>query len=546
MPSHAEALKEKYVEALTELLRRNKKREVWEAYCGFLDLGVDDFMGIQRRLLEERLPAYARCELGRRVFKGAEPRTLEEFRELVPFTTYKDYAPFLLAKNEEALPERPHSWVHTSGTSSEYDFKWVPFSRRMYELAGDASISLFILSSARSRGEVRLRPGMSFPYIIAPPPYMTGIGVQRLMELIRLNSYPPIERALSMDFSDRLREAFSMALSEGMDFFFGITSILLKISEGFSGKGGDARITKIPLEPRALFRIAKAYLRAAAQGRAVQPRDIWRLKGAICGGMDTSIFKDRVAESWGIVPLEVYAATEYGAIAVQSWSRKGLTFYPSTNLWEFISEEDYHRVVADPSYIPRSCTMDEVRPDTEYVIAGTNFSGGALSRYILGDMVKFIALEDAEAGIKLPQMVFVSRIDGILDIGGFTRLTEKTIWESIEDSGVAYQEWTIRKEAREGKPALHLYIEVRGEAGAESVADRIHESLKRLNAPYKELEELTGLRPLFVSLLSKGTFRRYFEVRQAAGADLAHLKPPHVNAPDQVIADLLRMSGWKL
>ena len=178
---------------------------------------------------------------------------------------------------------------------------------------------------------------------------------------------------------------------------------------------------KAPLEPRALFRIAKAWLKAAARRRPIQPKDIWSLKGAICGGMDTSIFKDKVAESWGLVPLEVYAATEYGAIAVQSWTRHGLTFYPSTNMWEFISERDYHRVMADPSYIPPSRTMDEVQPDAEYVIVGTNFAGGAFCRYILGDMVKFIAAEDAQAGIRLPQMVFVSRIDGIIDIGGFTR-----------------------------------------------------------------------------------------------------------------------------
>jgi hypothetical protein len=533
------------METLTDLLRQGRRGEIWERFCGFLDLDLEAFMAIQRGLLEEQLAPYAASALGRRIFGEARPKTLEEFRAEVRFTTYRDYAPYLLAKDEASLPERPHSWVHTSGMSSEYDFKWVPYSRRMYELAGEASVSLFLLSSARRRGEVRLREGMSFPYIIAPPPYMTGIGVQRLMELIRLNSYPPIERALEMDFPARLREAFSTAFSEGMDFFFGITSILLKISEAFDGAGAN-RITRIPREPRALFRVAKALVKAAVAGRPLQPKDIWNLKGAICGGMDTSIFKDRVSASWGLVPLEVYAATEYGAIAVQSWSRKGLTFYPRTNLWEFMTESDYRRVLADPACIPPTRLMDEVEPDTEYVIVGTNFSGGALCRYILGDLVKFVAAEDAEAGVALPQMVFVSRIDGLIDVGGFTRLTEKTIWQAIEDAGVPYEEWTIRKESVGEKPVLRLYIETRGEEAAAAVRDGIHESLKRLNAPYRELEELTGLKPLVVTMLSKGTFRRYFEERQAAGSDLAHLKPPHVNAPETVIDDILRMSDWRL
>ena len=50
------------------------------------------------------------------------------------------------------------------------------------------------------------------------------------------------------------------------------------------------------------------------------------------------------------------------------------------------------------------------------------------------------------------------------------------------------------------------------------------------------------MRPLRVTLLSPGTFLRYVQERKAAGADLAHLKPPHMNAPDAVIADLLRVS----
>jgi hypothetical protein len=217
------------------------------------------------------------------------------------------------------------------------------------------------------------------------------------------------------------------------------------------------------------------------------------------------------------------------------------------NFWEFITEKDYRALIADPSLIPDSFLMDEVRPGEEYVLVGTNLAGGALIRYILGDLVKIVSLEDSNAGVRLPQMVFVSRIDDVIDIGSFTRLTEKTIWRAIEDSGVPYEEWTIRKETGDGGPVLHLYIELR-DGGLEpgAIAEKVHESLKNLDAPYRDLEVITGLKPLTVNFLSKGTFRRYFEERQAAGADLAHLKPPHVNASDKVMEILLRMSAWKI
>jgi hypothetical protein len=532
---------------LSELLAHNKLDEAWDMFCGFLDLDIREFMAVQRKLLEEQLAIYPQCELGRHIFREARPRTLEQFREQVPFTTYKDYAPYLLAKNEDALPEKPRAWVHTSGMSSEYDFKWVPFPQRMYESAGVSTGTLFVLSAAKERGDFVMRDGMSFPYIAAPPPYLTGVGLEYLMTLVHLKTYPPIERALKMDFMERMQEAFSEAMGEGIDFFCGISSILLRISEGFNSKEkGGISLAKLPRNPKALLRLVRAFIKAKAQGRNIMPKDIWKLKGAMCGGMDTSIFKDKVTESWGVVPLEIYAASEFGAISIQSWTRTGLTFFPHTNFWEFISEADYHKVMADPRYIPHSFLMDEVQQDTEYVLVGSNFYGGALCRYIIGDLVKFVASEDAKAGIKLPQMVFVSRIDGILDIGGFTRLTEKTIWQAIVDSGVHYADWTVRKELVNGKPVLRLYIELKNSESPTEVEEKVHNSLKRLNVPYSELEELIGLRPLAVSILTKGTYKRYFEERQASGSDIAHLKPPHVNASEKVMEDLLRMSRWKL
>ncbi|HET6487584.1 MAG TPA: GH3 auxin-responsive promoter family protein [Spirochaetia bacterium] len=533
----------------TELLRQGKKKEIWEQYCGFLDLTTHGFMDLQRRLLAEQLPVLSASRLGAKLLRGETPKSIDEFRRTVPFTTYKDYASHLLVKDESVLPEKPYAWVHTSGRSGEYDYKWVPYTRRMYELGGDAGLACLLLSAAKARGEVALREGMTFPYLIAPPPYVSGIFTQRVLELFAFNTLPPLDKALTMDFQERTQEALAGALSEGLDFFFGVTSILIRISEQFSrlGGGGGGAALKMLLKPKALLRIARAFLKSRLMGRPLLPKDIWKVQGAMCGGMDTSIFKDKVVESWGLVPLEAYASTEFGVMATQTWSRNGLTFFPQCNLWEFILESDYRQLLEDPTFIPESHLMDEVKPNTEYVLAGTNLHGGALVRYIGGDFVKITTLEDTEAGVRLPQMVFVSRIDDVIDVGSFTRLTEKTLWQAIENSGIPYEDWSVRKEYHGEQPVLHAYIELKEQSlEAEVVSERIRESLKKLDAPYRDLEELTGLKPFSVTLLSKGTYRRYFEERQAAGADLAHLKPPHVNASDKMVENLMRMSSWKI
>jgi hypothetical protein len=538
------------MESTVELLRRGKRSEIWERYCGFLDLSIEAFMAIQRRLLSEQLVRLEKCELGRRIIGEKFPRTVEEFRERVPFTSYEQYSEFLLEKNESVLPEKPCVWVHTSGRSSEYNYKWIPYTRKMYELGGESSLAVLLLGSSGGRGDFWLKEGFTFPYIIAPPPYVSGVFTESTIEQFPFKMIPSIEEAKVMDFQKRVEAAFRLALREGLDFFLGVSSILLRVSDQFSMRDPVSKgAMKMPRDARSLFRLLKALLKSKLAGRPLLPRDIWKVKAIICGGMDTYLFKHKVEKSWGRTPLESYASTEFGVVATQVWTCSGMTFFPSGNFWEFISEPEYRKMQTSPGYQPRSFLLDEVKAGEEYVLVGTNLHGGALVRYIIGDAVKIVALEDKSAGVRLPQMVFAARVDDIIDISGFTRLTEKTIWQAIENSGLAYTDWIVRKEQNLSTPILNLYIEFKGQPADMDVigaAEKIHKCIQELDAPYRDLETMLGQRPLKITRLSGGTFQRYTEERQAAGADLAHLKPQHINPTQKVVDLLLRMSKWSL
>jgi len=112
-----------------ELLQQGRNEELWQMCCGYLDLDIEQFMAIQKRLLLEQLELLNRSQLGEKIMRGFKPRTVEEFREQVPLTTYADYCPELLEKREDILPAQPVSWVHTSGRSGEYPCKWVPMTQ---------------------------------------------------------------------------------------------------------------------------------------------------------------------------------------------------------------------------------------------------------------------------------------------------------------------------------------------------------------------------------------------------------------------------------
>ena len=186
-------------------------------------------------------------------------------------------------------------------------------------------------------------------------------------------------------------------------------------------------------------------------------------------------------------------------------------------------------------------TLDEVKAGEDYAMVITNFRGGAFVRYFIGDVVKITSLRNEKCNIDIPQMIFESRIDGIIDIAGFTRLTEKVIWRALEESGLPYQDWATRKETTEDKPVLHLYIEPKPgtELDENQIADAVHKHLSLLDSDYASLESMLNLKPLKVTILPQGTFQAYIAKQQVAGADLAHLKPPHVNPTEGQLSQLL-------
>ena len=149
-------------------------------------------------------------------------------------------------------------------------------------------------------------------------------------------------------------------------------------------------------------------------------------------------------------------------------------------------------------------------------------------------------------------MVFYGRADYLIDIAGLGRLTERIIWEALENTGVPYVDWTARKEVAGGRALLHLYVEPGGMTTTEerSLAEALGRELDRLDQRYHHnpyqiygagsgAAAAAGPGLIEVTLLPAGTFAEYTARQQAEGADLGHLKPQHINPTDRVLASLL-------
>jgi len=524
------------------LFTTGDNEKIWLKYCGFLDLSLEDFMLIQKNLLMEQIDMVAASQIGQQILHGQKPHSIEEFCRMVPFTTYPDYEPFTSQKDDAAMPAKPVIWSHTSGRTGF--IKWAPYSLDKLTRIADDTIAAFILSAATRKGEVHVHEGVKVVLNLPPVPYTTGIMAVVSAQRIAFQAIPPLDVAEKMEFQDRIELGFKTALRTGVDFAASIAVVLEKIGEGFEqlGKSKNRQLTS--MHPAVAARILMALIKAKLARRSMLPRDLWHVKGLVCGGTDTAIYRDQIAHYWGVQPLDVYVATETGFIAMQGWDKEGMTFVPFSNFYEFIPENESMKSRLDPRYQPRTVLMDQLEAGKIYELVVTNFHGGPFMRYRIGDMIKITALKDEKTGVNLPQMTFASRADDLIDISGFARLDEKTIWRAIQNSELPYEDWSARKEHVGEKSMLHIYIELRKEGVTpEEIIQRIDKQLIALDQDYNDLRNITHLEPLMITLLKRGTFSEYMKGKQAAGFDIAHLKPPHMNAPDAIIDELLQQGN---
>ena len=448
-----------------ELLREHKYRDLWQNYCGFIDLSLHDFMLIQQHLLLEQLELLKGCELGRYVMQGARPGTVEEFREQAPLTTYGDYAPYLLEQREDVLPAKPFLWQHTSGLSGE-QYKWAPTSERVYQEMGKVFWAVLIFATSKRRGDISFGEHEKMLYALAPPPYTTGSWGRRASEELPLDFLPPLEEAEAIPFEDRLKEGLQLGLAQGMDLVFGLPSLLLTLGERISQRSQGQSLLPLLRRPRVLARVVKAVIKNKLARRPLLPKDLWSLRGIAIAGSNVAIYRDRIKEMWGQYPLDMYGCTEGAILAMQTWDREGMTFVPYFNFLEFIPEGERFKAELNPGYQPRTLLLDEVRAGERYEIVITNLLGGPFVRYRLGDLVRITALRNEQLDIDLPQMVFYSRVADMIELGSTTHITEKMVWQAISQAGVRHQEWTVRKEGLD-TPFLHLYLELREEGQGE-------------------------------------------------------------------------------
>ncbi|HQG82372.1 MAG TPA: hypothetical protein PLU14_03185, partial [Caldisericia bacterium] len=117
-----------------------------------------------------------------------------------------------------------------------------------------------------------------------------------------------------------------------------------------------------------------------------------------------------------------------------------------------------------------------------------------------------------------------------IDIAGFTRLTERTILQSLINTKLQLKDWLAIKEIskKEGEAFLHIYIEMIDNSLSEpNIEDLVHNALKELDHDYRDYEQMIGKKPLKVTLVPPGTFSKFKKFIQSNVDEPISI--PHMN-----------------
>ena len=135
--------------SLSEQLQKQQYQEIWNQYCGFLDLNMEEYMNIQKRLMEEQISLWSNSIIGKTILKGKTPGNIEEFREMVPLTDYEDYADILLRKDGDSLPGNPVIWIQTTWAGGKHPIKVAPYTRSMLDTFRNNVVACLLLATSQ-------------------------------------------------------------------------------------------------------------------------------------------------------------------------------------------------------------------------------------------------------------------------------------------------------------------------------------------------------------------------------------------------------------
>lgn len=508
----------------------------WRKLWRFLDYSGDQFSSVQSDSLRAQFAGMSNNPVIENLTSNStEFTSIDDFRSRVRLSTWDDYAQHLKPGTSGS-----ETWAYTQYGAG--NSKWVPYTRPALDHLADSVVAAIGLAASNGQNgkKPEIKSGDRALCNIPPRPYLAGFVAFELADKYGFKPLIPLEPGEDMEFKQRIAEGFASALNDRVDILISMTSVLMRVADRFdpnttrtNTSGGLLRNAN----PKGVLRLAGAKLKSTLTQHKMRPRDLWEPKCVVGWGLDTRFYSEQIKDAWGQPPYEIYASTEIGAMGIQFRNGGGMGLNPHTCFYEFIPESELTTERTDPTYKPRTCLLDEVEPGKSYEVVATSFFGMPFVRYRLGHIVKFTSDHVGYGN----EFLFVGRSDERIDIGGFTRVDESTVWKAITQAELPIRDWTLRREVEGIVPELHMYLELSSPYEESWITPTLHQSMRDCDPLYSDLESMLGICPLNTTVLSPGTFDSYTDMQLKQGASLVSSRAPRMNPTDEVIGRLVAL-----
>ncbi|MFC1825591.1 GH3 auxin-responsive promoter family protein, partial [Thermodesulfobacteriota bacterium] len=468
-------------------------------------------------------------EFGEKIeaLEASDPRDKEKESS---WEYYQRLSRGLLKMLDGWLPDEFGFPVKTTGTTGNP--KWYVHGKTADEIAQRNIIALFVMACADKSGTTKLRPSDRLMGLVGPAPYMGGMGVRGIIK----QGFTPIPELKTIDNVSDMRRRMMMTLKMiekegGVDAIGGIGVSLQTACRYFTDPVGLFKDNYQSMN----FGIIKIimylmYLYKRMSGNKYEAvQDVLHTKGMVVSGFDPEMYVNYLIENFEVNPFNVYGSSEC-CISFLGRPERFIDLIPALNAsyFEFLDENGEIK------------KTNQLEKGKVYEFVLTPFRS-VLIRYKIGDLFRVIDFMDDG----MPVLKFESRVDDILDIHNYYRMTTALANKIMISAGLsANDKWAFLKEI---EPEDHLVLLMEKEwdysekEASKRVFDVMLENDEFFNNYVKDYRIQDHWKVIKVEYLSKGAFMRYVLFKIKQGSEMGQMKPTKVIGPQQKeIADLLR------
>jgi hypothetical protein len=487
---------------------------------------IQEFMArpveTQLRIFTELVETARYTEWGMR-YNYSQIRTIREFQEQVPISTYEDLFPYIerVLKGEPNVlwPSPVEVFSKSSGTTNARS-KYIPVTPESLEechyMGGKDMMTLLIAN--RPDTQVFDGKGLSIGGTIQENPYdprtqvgdVSAVIMQHLPAWGEFIRTPPLEVALMNNWEEKLEKMAEICAQEN------VTSIL-----------GVPTWTIVLLD------------RIMEQTGASSMLDVWPdfevfVHGAVAFHPYRNLFATKYFPSEQTYYLETYNASE-GFIGLQDdLSKPGemLLMLDYGIFYEFIPPEEVGKAQ------PRTLTLDEVELDKNYaIVISTN---GGLWRYMIGDTIKFTSRYPFRLKVSGRTRHFINAFGEELIVEN----AEAAITQACEQTGAVVSDFTAGPVYMgDGSKGRHEWIIEFAKEPNDRVTffEILDKTLRHVNSDYdaKRFQDIALLKPL-IHAVAPGTFYEWMSRRRKLGGQN---KVPRLSNDRKYVEEILEILG---